>query len=292
MMDFFIDNEVWVVFSLDGDQVSHDRNRKSSSGEGSFEKTYENITKFQKKKGGIIFVNSVYDYKTDLERVINFFSSNPFLINLSASIVNPYDTKYFEKFNTDDVTKFNKQTQKIRNIFFDQIKKDGEIWNSTKGNMLNLLVGKPALSIIFRKILGMKTNQFFSFTGACVPGEKIFVDIYGSMKPCEKIGRDMEIGTLETGLNYEAISDIINNFNKLIKDCVYCKYNTMCSLCYQAFWGNGKFTKDKNICKSMKEHILQTLSLFVSIQEIQPQWLDTYSGEYYNEIQNLGVTLL
>ena len=170
MIDFFVSNDVWLVFSLDGGKSEHDKNRKTAAGLGLFEKTYQNICKYQEKKGGAVFVNSVYGYKTDLCKDIEFFEDNPMPINLSVSMINPFNTSYFDKFDNKDITKFYKNVEKIKNEFFTGLK--NKKLSSSRGNMISLLVGKLALSVTFIKILGMHTCELFSSTGSCVLGEK------------------------------------------------------------------------------------------------------------------------
>lgn len=291
MIDFFVSNDVWLVFSLDGGKSEHDRNRKTAKGFGSFEKVYHNICNYQKKKGGVVFINSVYDYKTNLSKVIDFFEDNPMLINLSASMINPFNTNYFEKFDNKDITKFYKNVEKIKNEFLTGIK--SQSLSSSRGNVINLLIGKPALSVTFRKILGMHTCELFSSTGSCVPGEKIFVDINGNIRTCEKVASNMIIGNIKSGLNIELITKYINNYNReVVNICKNCKYRSLCSLCYQAFWNDGEFKIDAKNCVAMKNNIKEILSLYTSIYELDPNWFDSYSGKYYSEIRELGVTMI
>lgn len=291
IMKYFIKNEVWLVFSLDGDKTTHNRNRKRKDGKGSFDEVFANIKKYQEMKKGIVFINSVYDYKTNLQDVIEFLFHHKNLVNLSASMVNPYGTNYFDSFSEEDVRKFVRNYSLLQNMFFKQLK-DGGYRKNPETSTLNLIVGKPAMSILLRKQIGMKTNPFFPFTGACIPGEKIFVDINGTINPCEKIGKGMTIGSSDEGLNYINIANYVNKFQIILKDCFDCKYRGLCSLCYQAFWDGNRFLKDQKNCNASISNIRDALSLFVSMSELQPHWIDAYSSDFFETIQNLELSLL
>ena len=74
--------------------------------------------------------------------------------------------------------------------------------------------------------------------------------------------------------------------------CEQYKYRSLCSLCYQAFWNDGEFKIDTKNCVAMKNNIKEILSLYTSIYELNPNWFDSYSGKYYSEIRDLGVTMI
>jgi len=141
MMNFFIEQDVWLVFSLDGPAEEHNRNRVMQNGKGTFDLVFENITKYYNKSKRFVFVNSVYDYKSNLKEIIRFFSENEYLINLSASIVNPYGTSYYEQFTEEDYRKHRVMMDYLKEEFFLNLH-----YNQTQSisyvNLLNLIIGK------------------------------------------------------------------------------------------------------------------------------------------------------
>lgn len=97
-ISFFIENNVIVLFSLDGPKSQHDRNRVDANGKGTFEDVMKNINKYI-KKSGFAFTNSVYDLKSNLREVACFFDSNPEIMSMAFSPVNSNNTTYYDRFS-------------------------------------------------------------------------------------------------------------------------------------------------------------------------------------------------
>jgi len=143
-----------------------------------------------------------------------------------------------------------------------------------------------------RKINGVNNTRLIRFTGSCIPGEKVFIDIDGNVRPCEKVGSGMNIGNIHDGICFESIQKYLNEYNKeILINCKTCKFKGICSYCFQAFWKEQQFCFDGLQCKQMRNFILDTLTLYCDIMEINPTWFDVFTKEYYNSLDELVVTL-
>lgn len=291
MIDFFIKEDVWLVFSLDGPAEEHNRNRIMQNGKGTFNIVFRNIKKYHDKSKKFVFVNSVYDYKSNLKEIIKFFSENKYLVNLSASLVNPYDTLYYEQFTQNDYIRYKKMVDDLKKEFFNYLHQT-KIKDDTYISLLNLFIGKPTLNIMMRKMCGENNLRLIRFTGSCIPGEKIYVDINGNIRPCEKIGCGMNIGNIYNGINFKAIQRYLNEYNVIILNhCKNCKFKGICSYCFQSFWKEQQFRYNSLQCNQMRSFIIDTLILYCDIMERNPRWFDVFTKDYYSNIDELAVTL-
>lgn len=285
------DQGFYVIFSVDGPEDVHDQNRVFSNDNGTFRKVMENIRRFVNISNRPVYVNSVYDYSTDIETVADFFENNQHMINLSISPVNPFNTSYYNGFEMECINQFRSKESKLRSDFFAEIR-NGRLNNKSKMSFLSHFVGRPAASAIMRPILNSQSDKLIAYTGACVPGEKIMVGVDGTIYPCEKINRSSKIGHIDFGLDLKTISILINDFNdQIVSKCQECPVRKVCGYCYNSFSKDGKFFKDNALCQTMINSFTNNLSLAYSILENDPAWFDNFSTTYYQELREMVVRL-
>ncbi|MDR1774200.1 MAG: radical SAM protein [Clostridioides sp.] len=104
-IDFFIENDVIVLFSLDGPKSQHDRNRVDINGNGTFDAAMKNINKYI-EKNGFAFTNSVYDPKSNLREIASFFDSHSKIMSMAFSPVNDNNTTYYDRFLEKEMLEF------------------------------------------------------------------------------------------------------------------------------------------------------------------------------------------
>lgn len=294
MIDFLVDNKFLTVFSIDGNESQHNRNRVFDSGVGSFEKAYSNVKKYMSKSKRATFVNSVYDFDTDLYELLNFWSEQDSnLILLSISPVNPNSTDYYKAFDEEKVKRFNDQKEELQKLYEELMLKENLTEKEKKEiNFLSVFIGKAASSVFMKEYYKEESKRIIPYSGACVPGDKLFVDIKGDIYPCEKLERSMRIGNVEYGLNYEEITEYLKLLcDKILKSCKECKIRNVCSLCYMSFLKEGEFVKCNDDCIRAYNNYLRLLSDAYTFSEKKPDWFDEFTTKYYTEIRELAVRL-
>lgn len=126
------------------------------------------------------------------------------------------------------------------------------------------------------------------YTGNCIPGTKIFVDIKGDFHICEKVTRDWKIGNVHSGLDFEAILEIINLYNSATSNCKQCVIRNNCPTCFVVHTANGNLKVDEDTCELNISNYKQCLEVTYSILEKNPRWLRAYLDEYYDKLTKAG----
>ncbi len=268
MIDFIIENEINIMFSLDGNKENHDRNRVFINNEPTFDKVFENIKKFQnrKKQLGIqqlsIF-GVTFDLDTDMEKVIEFFDNN-------HDLLNPYVVRYNkvgdfgEYYNNCDLvnnklnTSFKNLYNRFQNVF-------------SKGDKKLLT---PALKSLYSNLCLLTYKQKFINTDRkelCIPGTKIAVAPDENLYVCERVNQACPIGNLDDGLSMDKVNHLCNQFIEIInKECCNCNLSRLCDVCYSHMINEGDLCFNKDSCQNYKQSIKNSLSFLYSLLEEYP----------------------
>ncbi|MBV4431671.1 radical SAM protein [Clostridium tyrobutyricum] len=289
IINFFKKQNVHVVVSLDGPKEIHDANRIFPKGEGTFNTVMKNIHNIYSINNKPVFINSVYDYNTNLEKVFNFFDENQILMNLGISPVRDNNGSYYKKFSENTRQKFIERKFNLEKTFQDKILKKRE--ETIKYNFLPFVgqfFGREYSIILMKQVLQYR-DGCIKFTGSCIPGQKIFVDTEGTLYPCEKVDRDFIIGNVKDGLNFSYILETIKEFNDFFIECKDCPIHNVCQLCYCYLRKNGKFFKDKQLCNNIIDIFINRLSKTYSALEKDPFWFRFFLDKYYGEFKKWEV---
>ena len=276
IIDFLIENNVLLVLSLDGPCSEHDRNRVYSNENGTFNDIIENIQYYIERKG-YIFTNSVYDIKTDLNKLADFFDNNSKFISIATAPVNENGTEYYKKFTQKDREKFSCELDIIKINFYEDLKSKNK-----KRAFLYNWISKDISSVLTRIPFGK--NGIINYTGGCVPGDKMFVNINSEILICEKLNDEFNIGNINDGLNYKKIANMINLYNLKTKVCEECILKNCCSFCFANIGRNGEVFIDHNKCLEAINSFKDKLSMAYSALEINDTWLAEFNSNYYKEV--------
>lgn len=283
IIQLFKKNKVQIIVSLDGPKEIHDKNRVFANEKETFDIVMKNLNSIKKITGKPVLVNSVYDFNTNLNEVFNFFDKNKDIFNIALSPVFTSNTQYYEDFNENTLKVFFENYSKLEDSFKDNIKN-----NSNKNSMINQFFGKDCSRVLIKQILTLK-NPLIRFTGSCMPGEKLFVNVDGNLFPCEKVDDKFILGNVQNGLDFKLISNYINEFNKLCNECSKCLIKNQCNLCYAMLRKDGDFCKRKEMCDTTIKSFLSRMSLTYSVLEQNPSWFDEFTDNYYGELKKRDV---
>ncbi|MCL6591516.1 MAG: radical SAM protein [Firmicutes bacterium] len=273
IFDFLVSNHIYVVISLDGTKENHDRNRVFANGQGTFNIVFNNIKRFKERYPNYdqIGLVCVYDFLTDLEANEQFFEEHNLPPIIFVNGVFNLNTDYYQRFSVEDEVRFYQQKDRLLKKYF-----ENKIQGKLTSTFLKTLFELSAIPVIYRPRFLDSNPTMIPFTGTCVPGMKISVRTDGTFDICERVNSTMPIGKLETGLNFEAIKEIIYHYNESItKGCWGCSISRNCPLCYAQCMKDAEFNYPNITCKQMVESFQKNFSLVYSILEVQP---DAFKG--------------
>jgi len=169
-----------ISISLDGPEDEHDRLRVYRSGHGTFQDIMSNIKPIMDAKYKKIHSQTVFDWKSDLFKIDEFFNRSDVPHITGASIVNNVGgCKYYNRFSEEDNTAFMKRLEEAKIFYLE----NHDYYKSHAGaSFFDLLFGKGAAQVLFGPGSLLHPFSIMPFTGTCVPGRKIFVDVEGGLR--------------------------------------------------------------------------------------------------------------
>jgi len=267
-----------IVFSIDGDKFTHDRCRKTISGNGSFDAAFAGfknaIAAYGDKAYSHISINTVvsppFDFST-FDRMQDFFDRETKGILKQYSYVEyPDDDEYQSQIESlhdrsdDDwqpVFAWQKNsTRKDESLF---------TWEATVKSLL----------IIHKRLICEEPVDCYKFNGCCVPGgRKLYVTTHGKFKACERMGESPDIGDVDNGLNIETINKyyVDNYIKSSVEDCNKCWAVNLCGLCYATCFDKDgiNLSKKRVRCEEQRFGFSHDLSYYHQKMEEEPASLD------------------
>ncbi|WP_066678980.1 radical SAM protein [Clostridium septicum] len=289
VIDYLVKENFSVVVSLDGYKENNDRNRVNIAGHGTFDLVMKNINKLYEKQKTPVFISTVFDYKMDFQKMEDFFTKNSQLIELAINSVNPYSTNYFDQFTEADYNSYNKSLENLKKSFIDNVTDS----NYDLKSFMNRSLGDICTSIFTKQInLSPQNYKVIKYTGSCIPGTKLFVDYTGDFYICEKVNREVSIGNVREGLDFEKCAEIVNIYNKVVSSkCNKCLLRNSCTRCFTSINIRDGIKIDSDVCKKIINDFKNNLTFAYSVFELNPTWIGTYFNEYYDTIKEMAVTL-
>jgi uncharacterized protein len=268
IVDFLVENDFYVLVSLDGGPADHDRNRVYPDGSGSYEHIARNLHGLRERHPGYRKLHhiGVFDWGTDLLRVNEFHEQNAdWLPPLQmASQANERDTSYYERFSAEDREHFRQSHERLEQIYLDARLAGEKVPTYARVYFEMRIVGA-----LLRKRHGNLTFPILPFTNTCVPGSKLAVRTDGTFDICERVNGTMPIGHVDRGLDLDRIEEIIKEYNrKICRGCWACPITKLCAHCFASCNTDQGF--EKQSCRGTVEGIRRTLSAIYRILEVQP----------------------
>ena len=304
IVSFLNEHNCEIVLSIDGPREEHDRNRVFPGGKGSFDIVMEN-TKFLAGSNLKTYCQSVYDLKTDIDKVHEFFNREDVPLLSGADLAsNKIPNTYYDKFSARDRKIYEERLAKMVTYQIEKVRKEKETEKGRgkkrkgKGNekdkvsLYDLNLMNLAISVLNRHT-GKYKDPYIPFTGSGIPGFKLFVDAFGSLRICERTFGDVSvIGDVESGLDYEKILSILQSLRSETAACESCVAKNMCSVCYVTFASGPAITRDPAVCEDVQMRLEGRLSHLWSIAEISEDAVIELAEEYYTLFEDIGKELV
>lgn len=268
------DNDFVIMISLDGDQENHDRNRVFKSGKGSYDVVMKNYKRLKQLYPDMqIDISACYDYATNLERMNDAFRENNMEIGNLAKI-DVENTSYYDIFTEKDKMNFLKGCELIKQRVLSALC-DGK----SKDDL------DPLDKQLYQVYSALSNNSMMGGRKvACIPGEKIFVDLNGDYYVCEKVDRQFKIGDANTGIDLERISHMVSKLNEVKnKKCKNCEIEYDCDVCYSSCHNSDKIVFPAGTCEFNKSSMKSVLTNIVNVWEEYPEVLDELLSSYYTK---------
>lgn len=255
MLSFFDFNNFEIIISLDGPMNVQNKNRKFAiDGTGTFDVVYENLKRINDSYPNLakkVIINAVLDSENDLVRTNEFFLKDSvlkkFFINYSPLSRNYLDNKFgscetsyiYEKYL--ELNSFlNYDNNSIRNT--NQFKKNYEVFLKNLNNKNGI-------------------TSRYHHSGPCPVGlYKLFVDINGNFRPCEKISEKSDhciIGNIYEGFNINKVIEEINIGKITENECKNCWAMRFCGICIEQIDNLKEFSRDIKL-KLCSNHRINT----------------------------------
>lgn len=266
-----------IMFSIDGDKMTHDEHRKLKNGNGSFDLTIRG------------YQNALNAYGEE----------NRNKISISTVVSPPYSKQkfdamqeFFETYAPGLQLNCTYAEHSTREVVESQWRKDEPIknrmpltaWEKEKNPKEKLKAfTKGAQTGSFLKIhkrpLSNEPIPTHKFNGCCLPGtRRLYVTVHGDFLPCERTGLSPKIGDVEHGLDIAAIKKyyVDDYMEKSVSDCKECWASLLCGICYaQCVNEDGLDIRQKReMCKDEKYVLEQNLIYYHETLEEDPQSLE------------------
>jgi len=259
IIQFVVNNRISVLISLDGPKEFHDRYRIHKNGKGSHEKIIQNIKKIKKYSSTFFEDNvgftPVLSPPYDFEAITKFFSGDFFNVNAKKnenkiiySFVDTHETSFFKDFKLAEFenSKYRLMAE-LRHKYL----------NSLVNNCYNdLTIEKRLFNKEFLRIDQRPTDIIgdnYPPQGTCIPGQrKLFVDVDGRLFMCERVDRNVIIGSVDKGLCYEKIYNFLTKYEKFFEDCKDCWAQRLCMKCYNSIKGGELLSieRKEQLCRN------------------------------------------
>jgi len=270
--DYLLKNNCFIMVSLDGPQIIHDRYRVFPTGKGTYTVIMENLKRIPSEN---ISFNVTISPPFELRKIKDYFDSlldgQKYELNINFVTVEDSSLFHSNKKNWSKGLQF--QIVELREEF-----------------KTNLIEGMPYrssfLNSFFQKsLLGIKKRGIFDKFGdfhypnrICLPGQrKVFVNTSGDFFICEKMTDFRPIGNVFEGFNYKEIFNILEEYCRLCNiDCLDCWAIRLCNFCFASVNRGHVFDlkRKREKCKNMRERLKNNLEFYLEVLEQNPRAFD------------------
>lgn len=289
--DYLSSIDAKIVCSLDGPSDIQDRFRVFQTGNGSHERAVKGlkllVEAYGTKASTHLSVHSVVcpPYtKENLDHIKSYFEGldwlpeeMPFdLAYVDSGSLKEQDGGMIIKHRTEE--EFYNDALNVRDPIKYWALNDLCDYSECKSKYLNSVCKRDLLRMHLRSISHHPSDKMFR-NGCCNPGvSRVYVDVKGNYKVCEKIGITQPIGNVNDGVDFCFIEkNYKENFDvHIVNRCNDCWAVYLCNLCYCNCYDEENFNenkKDRN-CIGCRSYVENNLIMYYQILEENPGYLE------------------
>lgn len=288
ILNFLVDHRVFLFASLDGPAEEHDKCRVFAQGEGTFHTAYHNLLKIKEfnetyfKEQVSIF--GVYTDEHDYGKCIDF------TCNIGALLCQHFPAEYTGTFVANAEEAFSDYSNSLEERLVNFKKKAFEADRDQSNEMeefANLFsfakinydhpAGKNALQILLTCPMGF---------------DNLMLAANGDFLICHKVDGSMPIGDCDSGLDYEKLIDLNQQYNQSINndECKNCWNVNFCSVCAASRMADHRFFNPaKRECDLFRMRTTYNFLCFIHLSLTHPDLLKKIFAHRNNPEKYIGI---
>lgn len=281
---FLVEHDFSLMISLDGSKEINDLNRVYPDGSGTYDSVMKRIHLIQEKYPDFaekLRISMVMDPSNDFDCInsITLDGKEFKPLNLNATIIDTdYDYDNPLNYSEDYIWKFE------YNIFLALMSYWGR-YPIEKISSISRTVVQRTLNELYKFEKAPSIKNYDVPSGPCIPGQmRLFLDINGSLFPCERVSETseaMRIGDLKKGFDIEQIKYLLNFSQLSGEECKGCWAFRYCNQCAKkADDGTKGLSRELKLshCSESKATVYAAIMRYLIMKE---------SPEYYgNQIKS------
>lgn len=278
---YFAENNFSILISIDGPKKIHDRYRVFRNGKGSFNILVRNLRlmrdmfpEYYKKK---VRFNMVLAYPHDYEAINEFLVNMDFMpASVKFSRVSQKFTTFYDQFHDEERDEQYQKSQRLLENYLEKLKNGEEV------TPLEEFLYKVKYLDIHRRGNSKLPDRVPSHGQCLLGGKGLFIKWDGLFNFCSQVEDGYDLGSLDTGYNYENIRKIYFELEEIFsKKCYGCWAIRLCFKCLKEVGMNGSPNKDllDRFCDRKRELILNEIKQYISVREKKSD-----AFEYLNEV--------
>jgi len=276
IIQFFADNNIPILISLDGPQEMHDRYRVFPDGSGTFAGLTRNL-KWIKKDYPQYFLNhisfnAVIAPPYHFDHLIDFFYHNDLLESIREktriNFVSGYGTTFFSDFNLEELRAQLKNEIKVLRERYEKALIENQYQSLTIEKSLFLQDYYDIDRRFIEPLPGIVRPK-----GICTPGlRRLFVDTEGFFYMCEKVGSHYPIGHVESGFDSSRIFKFLSEYESFFSGCRDCWGVRLCKKCYNDIRKGDDFDRERRdyFCQRQLQELETYLISYCKVKEKNP----------------------
>lgn len=269
----FVRHELNLAVSLDGPEADHDRRRVDRQGEGTHARVMANLrhirTTYPEYWQKRVTAMCVFDHAVDMDAVARFFAEHedaprPAFVSLASD----RDTSYWDSATPADHARLARSLDNFRAQY-----RQAQIDGTPISPYVRMAVGFEVFQVLIRQRLYDRRPACLPFSGACVPGRKVAVQVDGTFDICERVNGTRPLGHLyDRGIDPARVRSLLGDYQRtVLSNCGTCPASRFCNLCFVHVLRNGTFGDPSRECAAIRARVANALRDYVSIMEANPQ---------------------
>lgn len=271
VVDYLVEKDFGLMFSLDGPKEIHDIHRKFADGKGSFDVVMKNLARMKERYPDFYRkcrTNTVISPQQDYKCMQDFFDTDEVLDSLGNGISLISDVGIREPVVYEEAF-YIRQREETLKLYLSLL---GEVEEEKVSGLYRSAADRLKRThreLTYRGKLGKKNHP----GGPCIVGEKkTFVTADGYLYPCEKLSEteELRIGSLDTGFDVARAIELQNIGKTTEEACKKCWAFLFCESCVAASLDENGMNAESRLrhCKQVKAGALSSLRDYALMQEL------------------------
>jgi len=269
LIHFFDEHHFEVQVSIDGEEKTHDENRKYVSGKGSFQKTFSNFNKLFETNNIRVSTSSVISGKNPLSNVYEFLKDYP-LEHMKMDFFQNFQQEKlieFDNANDDSVEEYTHDLEKLASEY-----------------LSNLESLKIPSEYNFKQGIMMLWHKKFKKVYCPASFGRFGVSFNGNIYPCGAATsmKKYQLGNINSGVDKRSLADFRTHMSvNSVPKCESCWAKPLClGGCPLTF----QYEYSENYCKIRKAMAECSIAIYTKIRSDNPLGYTVLTNPGFAEI--------